>query len=42
MGSKKRPLSKGQKNDFRDAEAIAESRAAADDEVRRDQDRRSA
>jgi hypothetical protein len=25
MGSKKRPLSKGQKNDFRDAEAIAEA-----------------
>jgi transposase len=35
-----RPYSKGQKNDFRDAEAI--SRAAADDEVRGDEDRRSA
>jgi Transposase len=36
-----RPYSKGQKNDFRDAEAIAEAVAAADDEVRRHEDRRS-
>jgi transposase len=36
-----RPYSKGQKNDFRDAEAIAEG-ATADDEVRRDEVHRSA
>src|SRR5262245_49643480 len=36
-----RPYSKGQKNDFRDAEAIAEG-AAPDHEVRADQDRRAA
>jgi transposase len=35
-----RPYSKGQKNDFRDAEAIAEVGAATDDEVRGDEDRR--
>ena len=29
-----RPYSKGQKNDFRDAEAIAEAGPAPDDEVR--------
>jgi hypothetical protein len=34
-----RPYSKGQKNDFRDAEAIAEGCAAAHDEVRFDEDR---
>jgi len=37
-----RPYSKGQKNDFRDAEADRRSRAASNDEVRGDQDRRSA
>src|SRR5262249_50433266 len=36
-----RPYSRGQKNDFRDAEAIAGG-AAPDDEVRRNQDRRAA
>src|SRR3981189_779085 len=36
-----RPYSKGQKNDFRDAEAIAEA-AAPDHEVRRHEDRRAA
>jgi hypothetical protein len=36
-----RPYSKGQKNDFRDAEACR-SGATSDDEVRGDQDRRSA
>src|SRR5207244_7227213 len=35
-----RPYSKGQKNDFRDAEAIAEGGAAPDDEIRRHQDGR--
>src|SRR5450755_2614251 len=34
-----RPYSKGQKNDFNDAEAIAEAGAAPDDEVCGDQDR---
>src|ERR1051326_5546305 len=33
-----RPYSKGQKNDFRDAEAIAGGGATADDEIRRHQD----
>ena len=37
-----RPYSKGQKNDFRDAEAIRRGGAATDDEVRGDEDRRSA
>jgi transposase len=37
-----RPYSKGQKNDFRDAEAHRRSGATTDDEIRRDQDRRSA
>jgi transposase len=38
-----RPYSKGQKNDFRDAEAIAEAvQRPADDEVRGHEDRRSA
>ena len=37
-----RPYSKGQKNDFRDAEAIAEAVAATDHEVRGDEDRGSA
>ena len=36
-----RPYSKGQKNDFRDAETIAEAVQRPDDEVRRHQDRRS-
>ena len=36
-----RPYSKGQKNDFRDAEAIAEA-VQTNDEVRSDQDRRPA
>ena len=36
-----RPYSKGQKNDFRDAEAIAGGGPASHDEVRRDEDRRS-
>jgi len=35
-----RPYSKGQKNDFRDAEAIARGGATPDHEVRCDQDRR--
>src|SRR6185369_16396641 len=34
-----RPYSKGQKNDFNDAEAIAEAVQRPDDEVRGDQDR---
>ena len=36
-----RPYSKGQKNDFRDAEAIAEAVQTADDEVRGNEDHRS-
>ena len=36
-----RPYSKGQKNDFRDAEANCRGGAAADDEVRGNEDRRS-
>ena len=36
-----RPYSNGQKNDFRDAEAIAEAGTAPDDEIRCDQDCRS-
>src|SRR6476469_1397348 len=35
-----RPYSKGQKNDFRDAEAIAEAVQRPDDELRRHQDGR--
>jgi transposase len=37
-----RPYSKGQKNDFRDAEAIAEAGAAPNDEVCSDEDSRAA
>jgi len=37
-----RPYSKGQKNDFRDAEADRRGCAASNDEVRGDEDRRSA
>ena len=37
-----RPYSKGQKNDFRDAEAIAEAVQRPDNEVRRDQEHRPA
>jgi transposase len=37
-----RPYSKGQKNDFRDAEAIAEAVQRPDHEVRCDEDRRRA
>ena len=37
-----RPYSKGQKNDYRDAEAIAEAVQRPNHEVRRDQDRRPA
>jgi transposase len=36
-----RPFSKGQKNDFRDAEVIAEAVQLPDHEVRCDQDRRA-
>jgi hypothetical protein len=37
-----RPYSKGQKNDFRDAEAIAGGSPTANDEVRNHEDRRAA